>query len=94
VTYDGIHLDLGFRLDVVVNDYLVLEIKSVKKLAPIHDAQVLTYLKLSGFPIALLMNFNVTLLKTGVKRRINPHPAERFLDRAVDAIDKPKEDLR
>jgi len=40
------------------------------------------------------MNFNVTLLKTGVKRRINPHPAERFLDRAVDAIDKPKEDLR
>jgi GxxExxY protein len=94
VTYDDVRLDLGFRLDVVVEDYLVLEIKSVKKLAAIHDAQVLTYLKLSGFPIALLMNFNVTLLKNGVKRRINPHPAKRFFDRVEDSVDKPKTDLR
>ena len=79
VTYDGVRLNVGFRLDVVVQDYLVLEIKSVKRLAPIHDAQVLTYLKLSGFPIALLMNFNVTLLKNGVKRLINPKPSERFM---------------
>ena len=93
VTYDGVHLDLGFRLDVVVDDYLVLEIKSVKRLAAIHDAQVLTYLKLSGFPIALLLNFNVTLMKKGVKRLINAHPAERFLP-PVDAVDKPREDLR
>jgi GxxExxY protein len=80
VMYDDVHLDLGFRLDVIVEDYLVLEIKSVKKLAPIHDAQVLTYLKLSGFPIALLMNFNVTLMSKGVKRRINPNPDARFAD--------------
>jgi GxxExxY protein len=78
VIYDEVRLDLGFRLDVLVEGFLVLEIKSVKELADIHDAQVLTYLKLSGFPIALLMNFNVTLLKKGVKRRINAHPAARF----------------
>jgi len=94
VTYDNVRLDLGFRLDIVVEDYLVLEIKSVKELAAIHDAQVLTYLKLSGFPIALLMNFNVTLLKKGVKRRINAHPAERFLERVGDSAAKPKPDLR
>ena len=79
VIYDDVRLDVGFRLDILVEDFLVLEIKSVKELADIHDAQVLTYRKLSGFPIALLMNFNVTLLKKGVKRRINPHPAERFV---------------
>ena len=79
VHYDDVRINLGFRLDVVVNDYLVLELKSVKKLAPIHTAQVLTYLKLSGYPVGLLINFNVTLLTSGVKRLINPWPAERFL---------------
>jgi GxxExxY protein len=79
VHYDDVRINLGFRLDVVVNDYLVLELKSVKKLAPIHTAQVLTYLKLSGYPVGLLINFNVTLLTSGVKRLINPWPAEKFL---------------
>ena len=79
VHYDDVRINLGFRLDVVVNDYLVLELKSVKKLAPIHTAQVPTYLKLSGYPVALLINFNVTLLTSGVKRLINPWPAEKFL---------------
>ena len=79
VQYEDVQLGLGFRLDVVVEDYVILEIKSVKKLASIHDAQALTYLKLSGYPVALLMNFNVTLMKNGVKRLINPNPAERFL---------------
>lgn len=78
VVYDDVRLDLGFRLDGVVENYLVLELKSVKKVVRLHDAQVLTYLKLSGFPIALLINFNVTLLKVGVKRLINPNPAARF----------------
>jgi GxxExxY protein len=78
VIYDDVRLDLGFRLDGVVEDCLVLELKSVDKLVAIHDAQVLTYLKLSGFPIALLINFNVTLLKDGVKRLINANPAARF----------------
>jgi GxxExxY protein len=79
VHYDDVRINLGFRLDAVVNDYLVLELKSVKKLAPIHTAQVLTYLKLSGYPVGLLINFNVTLLTSGVKRLINPWPAEKFL---------------
>jgi GxxExxY protein len=79
VHYDDVRINLGFRLDAVVNDYLVLELKSVKKLAPIHTAQVLTYLKLSGYPVGLLINFNVTLLTSGVKRLINPWPAARFL---------------
>ena len=78
VIYDDVRLDLGFRLDGVVEDSLVLELKSVDKLVAIHDAQVLTYLKLSGFPVALLINFNVTLLKDGVKRLINPSPSPRF----------------
>ena len=79
VHYDDVRINLGFRLDVVVNDFVVLELKSVKKLAPIHTAQVLTYLKLSGYPVGLLINFNVALLTSGVKRLINPWPAERFL---------------
>jgi GxxExxY protein len=82
VQYDDVRIDLGFRLDVVVNDYLVLELKSVTKLANIHTAQVLTYLKLSGYPVGLLVNFNVTLLRSGLKRLINPHPAQRFLSDA------------
>lgn len=79
VQYDDVRINLGFKLDIVVDDYLVVELKSVKKLADIHTAQVLTYLKLSGYPAALLMNFNVTLLRSGLKRLINPHPAQRFL---------------
>ena len=63
----------------MVNLYVILELKSVKKLANIHTAQALTYLKLSGYPVALLMNFNVTLLTTGVRRLINPNPAKRFV---------------
>jgi GxxExxY protein len=79
VRYEDVRIDCGFRLDLVVEDRVVVEIKSVKRLAAIHDAQVLTYLKLSGYPVALLINFNVPLLKDGLKRRLNPHPAERFV---------------
>jgi len=79
VHYGDVRISVGFKVDVVVEDYVILELKSVKKLAPIHDAQVLTYLKLSGYPVALLMNFNVTLLKAGLKRLINPQPASRFV---------------
>jgi GxxExxY protein len=79
VHYDDVRISLGFRLDIVVNDYLVLELKSVKKLAPIHTAQVLTYLKLSGYPVGLLINFNVMLLTSGVKRLLNSAPSEKFL---------------
>ncbi len=68
VHYKDVHLDCGYRLDFVVEDVLILELKSVEKLDKIHQAQVLTYLKLSGKPIALLINFNVPLLKDGIVR--------------------------
>jgi GxxExxY protein len=78
VQYEDVQINLGYRLDIVVDDCVVLELKSVTKFANIHTAQVLTYLKLSGYPVGLLINFNVTLLKSGVKRLINPNPAKKF----------------
>ena len=66
--YEGIKLDAGYRLDIIVNEAVILEIKSVEALAPIHEAQLLTYLKLSGLRIGLLLNFNVALFKQGIKR--------------------------
>ena len=68
IVYEGEKLDAGYRLDLVVDSAVVVEIKSIDALAPIHDAQVLTYLKLSGMRIGFLMNFNVALLKQGLKR--------------------------
>jgi hypothetical protein len=64
-----IHRALGPGLD----DLVVVELKSVRRLAPIHLAQVLTYLKLTGYPVGLLINFNVVLLKNGIRRVINPN---------------------
>lgn len=68
--YDKIKLDIGYRLDILVENSLVIEIKSVDTLSDIHTAQVLTYLKLSGNRLGLLINFNVTLLKNGIKRLV------------------------
>ena len=70
VTYKGIRLDCGFRIDLLVDDTLIVELKSVGALAPIHEAQLLTYMRLSGISIGLLMNFNVALLKDGLKRMV------------------------
>lgn len=70
LSYKGIKLDCGFRLDFLIENKLVVELKSVEALAPVHDAQVLTYLKLTGLKTALLMNFNVPLLKNGIKRLV------------------------
>lgn len=69
--YDEVKLDVGYRIDLLVEDKVVLEIKSVEALNDIHLAQVLTYLKLSGCKLGLLINFNVTLLKNGIKRIVN-----------------------
>ena len=68
VEYKGIHLDCGYRLDVLVEDKLIVEIKSVSQLLPIHEAQVLTYMKLAHVSVGLLINFNVELLRDGIKR--------------------------
>jgi GxxExxY protein len=69
--YKEIKLDAGYRLDFLINDKVVLEIKSSDKIIPIHDAQILSYLRLSGCKVGLLINFNVKLLKNGVKRFVN-----------------------
>lgn len=68
--YKGVHLECGYRLDLVVADRVVVEIKSVEALAPVHDAQLLTYLRLGGWRVGLLVNFNVAILKNGIHRKI------------------------
>jgi len=70
VVYDDIKLNAGYRIDLIVNNSVIIEIKSVEILAPIHTAQVLTYLKLADKKLGLLINFNVTDLKKGIKRLI------------------------
>ncbi len=70
VSYKGKRLDCGFRADIVVDDSLIVELKSVHELLPIHEAQLLTYMKLAGVRIGLLMNFNVRVLKDGLKRMV------------------------
>jgi GxxExxY protein len=68
IIYDGVRLDAGYRLDMVVEDSVVVEIKAVDALTPLHQAQIMTYLKLSGYRTGLLINFNVVLFKDGLKR--------------------------
>ncbi len=68
IVYEGVVLDAGYRIDLLVNEQVIVEIKSVDALTPLHEAQVLTYLKLSKLRLALLINFNVPLFKQGVRR--------------------------
>jgi GxxExxY protein len=70
VNYKGILLDCGYRMDVIVEEAIVLELKAVERLLPVHEAQLMTYLRLSGFRVGLLINFNVPVLKDGLKRRV------------------------
>lgn len=72
VVFDGVSLDCGYRLDLLVEEQLIVEVKSVERLMPIHTAQVLTYLKLTGARIALLLNFNSLTLKAGLKTFVGP----------------------
>jgi GxxExxY protein len=71
VRYKEVNLDCGYRLDLVVEQKLIVELKAVESLLPIHEAQLLTYLKLSGFTLGLLIKFNVPVLKSGIKRIVN-----------------------
>ena len=71
INYDGVILDAGLRLDIVVEEKLILELKAVEKIIPLHRAQLLTYLKLTGHRLGLIMNFNVELMKEGIKRVAN-----------------------
>ena len=70
VSYKGLQLDCGYKMDLVVNQEVVLELKCVEKILPIHEAQLLTYLKLSGKHVGLLINFNVPLLTQGIVRTV------------------------
>jgi GxxExxY protein len=69
--YENVKLDIGYRIDILVEDKVVIEIKSVEALNDVHLAQILTYLKLSNSKLGLLINFNVSLLKNGIRRVVN-----------------------
>jgi GxxExxY protein len=70
VVYKGVKLDCGYRLDLVVEDRLIIELKTVEKILPVHEAQLLTYLRLSRIPLGLLLNFYSAVLKDGIKRMV------------------------
>ena len=76
VVYKGVRLEAGYRLDMVVDDLVIVEFKSVEMLTPIHEAQVISYLKLSSLKVGLLINFNVKILKYGLRRIVNNFPPE------------------
>jgi len=69
VIYRNRQIDCGYRIDLMVENVVIVELKSVEKIAPIHEAQLMSYLKLSGCPLGLLINFNVEVLRDGIKRR-------------------------
>jgi GxxExxY protein len=71
VVYESVRLDVGYRIDLLVEDAVVVELKSVEEIQPIHKAQLLSYLKLSGKKVGLLINFNTVHLKDGVTRMVN-----------------------
>ena len=70
VNYKGRQLDCGYRLDLLVDNAVVVELKAIEALAPIHDAQMLTYLRLGGWKVGLLINFNVPVLREGIRRKV------------------------
>ena len=71
VVYKEVHLDCGYQLDIIVDEKVIVELKAVEQLLSIHEAQLLTYLKLGGYKIGLLINFNAALLKDGIRRIAN-----------------------
>lgn len=70
VSYKGLQLDCGYKIDLIVADEVIVELKSVERILPVHEAQLLTYLKLSGKTVGLLINFNTSLLTQGIVRRV------------------------
>ncbi|HEY3260227.1 MAG TPA: GxxExxY protein [Pseudonocardiaceae bacterium] len=86
VEYKGVKLDCGYRLDLLVADAAVVEVKAVSALEPIHEGQLLTYLKLGGWQVGLLINFNVPVLKSGIKRMVN-----NYVERAAEKPRAPRQ---
>ena len=87
VTYKRVRLACGYKIDIVVEGLVVVELKAVEKLLPIHEAQLLTYLKLSALSVGLLINFNVPALKQGLKRIVNNFPDLSAPQRLSGSID-------
>lgn len=71
LNYDGVNLDAGFRLDLLIDGRVIVELKSIEKILPIHAAQLMSYLKLSGLKLGYLLNFNVVHMRDGIKRMVN-----------------------
>jgi GxxExxY protein len=71
VVYKGVKLDCGYRMDLVIEDLVIIEIKAVERIIPVHEAQLLSYLKLYNKKVGLLFNFHVSVLKNGMKRIVN-----------------------
>ena len=78
MVYKRVKLDCGYRLDLVVEDTVIVEIKAIEQLAPIHDAQLLSYLRISGKSVGLLINFHSRVLQNGLKRIVNDLPDSAF----------------
>ena len=85
--YKGIHLGCGYRVDLLVADSVVIEVKAIEALAPIHEAQLLTYLRIGGWRLGLLINFNVAVLKSGIRRRVLGYECDQ-----IQAPEKGKHD--
>ena len=71
IVCDGVRLDAGYRLDLLVNDSVIVEVKAVERIHPVHEAQLLSYLRMTGLKLGLVINFNMKLLRDGVKRVVN-----------------------
>jgi GxxExxY protein len=95
--YDGIQVDVGYRLDLLVEDAVVVEIKAQEAILPVHKAQLLSHLRLSGCPLGLLINFHELLLKDGIVRKVNnyrPPSASSQLALAASALKRLEDPLR
>ena len=71
VNYDNLKMELGFRADIIVENKVIIELKSIEEIAPVHSKQLLTYLRLTGCKLGLLINFNEALIKDGIRRIVN-----------------------
>lgn len=78
VVYKSVQLDIGYRVDLLVDHLVIVELKTVDQLLPIHEAQLLSYLKLSGMAVGLIINFNVMMLKQGIRRLVNNFPPLKY----------------
>ena len=88
IHYDGQTINAGYRIDIMVENSLILELKTVEKFLPIHSAQLLSYLKMADKPLGLLINFNVTSLKQGIKRVVNNLDEKTLRNFAPSAVQK------